>query len=551
MVMDKGLSEDIFLVRPFNLNKQVFTPATRRREVQQVKSIIDKRKQEAPEKSISIKELINSRLRDKVDSVVQDKFPTDSVSQRKMSADSVDTDNYVFEDGVTAAPDTLVAKSKRAEAVAKISDMLNTSDYVFEDEATKPNQPTETFLNRYLKAREGSRVKGPFPYEPKFTYENLITNFVIDPLRGFSIGLETQMNDMLENFRFFGGIQTAFDWKSGDVYGEIQYLPHRVDYSARIDRNVIFWEGETNLQKYTWQQVELGASLPLTVRTRITVKPFLGYTRYVDRGNDVSPATPPVFLPAEQQFYAGSKFEIVYDNSLTTGLNIIEGTRGKINMIHYEALGNKQASFTQASIDIRRYQTIYKEIVFAVRGYAGTFFGNAPKSFVLGGMDNWFGNKINYEGTNNPLANTSGFNPNLIFADFATSLRGFNYATQYGSSVALANAELRIPLVRALAGGPITSNFFRNMQFTGFYDIGTSWTGKPPVNSNSSTQTRVVKGGPFTAEIRDFINPWLYSYGVGFRSMILGYYIKFDLAWPVENYKVKDPRGFVTLGFDF
>jgi outer membrane protein assembly factor BamA len=243
--------------------------------------------------------------------------------------------------------------------------------------------------------------------------------------------------------------------------------------------------------------------------------------------------------------------ELVYDNSLTTGLNIIEGTRGKINFTHYEGMGNKQASFSHAAIDIRHYQPLYKEIVIAVRGFTGTFFGNAPKSYVLGGMDNWFGNKINENGTGNPLARIEGYNPNLIFTEFATSLRGFDYATQYGRSVALANAELRIPLIRALSGGPITSNFFRNMQLTGFYDIGTSWTGKPPINSNTSTQTRIEKEGPFTAEIKDFINPWLYSYGVGFRSMMLGYYMKFDLAWPVENYKVQDPRIFVTLGFDF
>ena len=207
------------------------------------------------------------------------------------------------------------------------------------------------------------------------------------------------MNDILENYRFFGGVQTAFDWKSGDVYGEVQYLPHRIDFSARFDRKVIFWDGmndasQTNLQKYSWQKIEAGASLPLSVRTRITVKPFLGFTKYLDRGDISYPASPPVYKPSQQQYYAGSKIELVYDNSITTGLNIIEGTRGKINFIHYEGLGNKDAGFSQVSIDIRHYQKIYKEIVFAVRGYAGTFFGNSPKKYVLGGMDNWFGNKL-------------------------------------------------------------------------------------------------------------------------------------------------------------
>ena len=550
-VMDKQLKEDIFVTRPFNLNRQVFTPATRRKEVQQAKAIIEKRKQEAPQKGISIKELINSRLRAKTDSVDQALTKPDTLKQ-KMHPDSIDTDNYVFEDEATLQPqpvDTISAKSNEIEVL--LDDIINTDDYEFEDDAVKLNKPSETFLNRYMKARETTRIRGPFPYEPKFTYENVITNFVIDPLRGFSVKLETQMNDMLENYRFFGGIQTAFDWKSGDIYGEIQYLPHRVDYSARIDRKVIFWDGATNQQKYSWQKVEVGASFPLTVRTRITLKPFLGYTRYVDRGSDSSPGAPPVFLPSADQFYVGSKIELVYDNSLTTGLNIIEGTRGKVNFTHFEGIGSKQASFSHMAVDVRHYQPIYKEIVFALRGFTGTFFGNSPKSYTLGGMDNWFGNRTNKQGTGNPLANGEGYNNNLIFTEFATSLRGFNYATQYGNSVALANAELRVPLIRALSSGPITSNFFRNMQLTAFYDIGTSWTGKPPINSNTSTQTRVVEGGPFKAEIKDFLNPWLYSYGFGFRSMMLGYYMKFDLAWPVENYQVKDPRIFVTLGFDF
>lgn len=551
MVMDKGMKEDIFLTKPFNLDRQVFTPATRRKEVQQAKAIVERRKIEtAPQKGISIKELINSRLRGSDSTGRHAPIPADTLQQKKMPADSIDTDNYIFEDEALQPKDTITAKSDRVEVDVNINETVDTKDYVFEDEAIR-SQPSETFLNRYMKARETARIRGPFPYEPKFTYENLITNFVIDPLRGFSVRLETQMNDMLENYRFFGGIQTAFDWKSGDIYGEVQYLAHRVDYSARIDRKVIFWDGAVDQQKYTWQKVELGASLPLTVRTRVTIKPFLGYTRFIDRGSDRSPSVPPVFLPPSEQFYAGSKMELVYDNSLTTGLNIIEGTRGKINFTHYEGLGNKQASFTNASIDIRHYQPLYKEIVIAFRGFTGTFFGNAPKSYVLGGMDNWFGNKINDKGAGNPLTNTEGYNANLVFTEFATSLRGFDYATQYGRSVAIANAELRIPLIRALSSGPITSNFFRNMQLTGFYDIGTSWSGKPPINSNTSTQTRIEKVGPFRAEIKDFINPWLYSYGVGFRSMMLGYYMKFDLAWPVENYKVQDPRIFVTLGFDF
>jgi len=81
-------------------------------------------------------------------------------------------------------------------------------------------------------------------------------------------------------------------------------------------------------QKYSFQKIELGASLPLSVRTRVSVKPFVGYTNYTDLGPDQLITTPyPVFAETKQQFYAGGKIELTYDNSLTTGMNLIEGTR--------------------------------------------------------------------------------------------------------------------------------------------------------------------------------------------------------------------------------
>jgi Tol biopolymer transport system component len=557
-VLTQNLREDIFIDRQFNFNKQVFTPATRRKEVQQARSLTERKKKEQT-KATSIKDLINSRLKEKTDTTTIDLPKQPPVNQElkdtlKLNANQpINTDNYSFDDPTAKVKsDTLPVKPKDKP--------LNTDDYVFEEEAIKSKQPSENFLTRYIKARETSRVTGPFPYTPKFSYENLVTSFVVDPLRGWSVRLETQMNDMLENFRIFGGLQTAFDFKSGDVFGEIQYLPHRVDFSARFDREVIFWQppnretADQENHRYSFQKLEFGFSYPISVRTRVTLKPFIGYTEFVDRGkNQLAAATTgPVFRPTLTQLYAGSRLEAVYDNSLTTGLNIIEGTRGKFSAVTYNAIGESKKSFSQVSLDVRHYQKIYKEIVFAVRGYGGSFFGNSPKSYLLGGMDNWIGNSFNYEGTLNPLISPLGsYNENLLFIEFATGLRGFDYGTLYGNSVALMNAEFRVPLVRAFSSGPIASNFFRNLQLTGFYDIGSSWTGAIPFDNQSNGRVREVNGGPFSIQIKEYLNPWLYSYGLGFRSMIFGYYLKFDLAWPVENYIVKNPRPYVTFGFDF
>src|SRR5690606_32498944 len=63
LTLRNGMRDDIYLSRSYNLNRSVFTPATRRREMQQVKVLQERRKQEE-EKKMSIKDLINSRLKE-------------------------------------------------------------------------------------------------------------------------------------------------------------------------------------------------------------------------------------------------------------------------------------------------------------------------------------------------------------------------------------------------------------------------------------------------------------------------------------------------------
>ncbi|MBS1559121.1 MAG: PD40 domain-containing protein [Bacteroidetes bacterium] len=597
MVVTQNLKENIFLIKNFDLHQQVFTTPTHRKELLLARGLIERKKKEPvkpmtikdlinsrikpkadsanrkePEKNITIKDLINSRLKERPDTLIPKNTPLpnsnktiDSVKKIAPPTE-INTENYSFDEAPTTAPKP-TTKVTVQPTVNPTQKTLNTDDYVFDDEATTPKntaRPNETFLTRYLKAREVNKVTGPFPYEPKFSYDNLITNIVIDQLRGWSMRVETQMNDMLENFRFNGGLQLSIsDLKSGDVWGEFHYLPKRLDFSARFDRKVIFWQtknsdivGYSENQKYSYQKVEVGVSYPLSVRTRVSLKPFLGYTEFLDRGyTSTSTSSTPstTFFPTSTQVYSGARAEVVYDNSVVSGLNMIEGTRGKISAITYNAWGNKRMNFSQVYADVRHYQKIYNEIVFAVRGYAGTFLGNAPKSYLLGGVDNWAFNNTNYSGSTNPLNNApTAYNTQLLFVDFATCLRGFDYATQYGNSVAVANAEIRVPVVRALSSGPITSNFFRNLQFTGFYDIGSAWTGSIPIGSGNNGSVREVSTPPvFIAKIKEYLNPWLYSYGVGFRSMMFGYYLKMDMAWPIVNYQVQSPRLQVSLGFDF
>ncbi len=644
MVMTEDNKENIYVDRSFNLNRQVFTPATRRKDLQQARVIRERRKQEE-NKNMSIKDLLNSRLRQAQpqkdtatnvqppahhDSTIVQAGPPAAIDSTRVGtpanrADAINSDNYAFEDEKKPAPApvtnppvvrteptparTETTPAQRAEnrqppaqqpkpgevntdnyvfgdeekkpapaqstpqvpatdttkvagtqQTPKKPGEVNTDNYTFEDEAVK-NQPSESFLTRYMKAREKSRITGPFPYESKFSSNSLVTSMLVDPMRGLGISIETQMNDMLENYRFFGGLMTSVDLKNGDFFAEFQYLKSLIDFGVRVDRKGIRWSAEPaedglqgELYHYSLNRIELSASLPISDRIRFTLKPFGALARSVDLGEADYPTAPPTKTPVNN-YYAGLKAELVYDNSVSTGLNLIEGTRAKISFQNYQGLNNADLGFSQASIDVRHYQKIYKEIVFAVRGFVGTFFGNSPKKYLLGGMDNWLFNKTRKNGkTSDGQPNPLGFpgeNQDILFVEYATSLRGFDYATLFGNSVMMANAEFRVPLVKALSNGPISSNLLRNLQFIAFYDIGTSWSGKPPFNSTNSVSYEEIADGPFKVQIKNYLNPWLYSYGLGVRTVLFGYYIKGDLAWPVENYQVSKPRVFVTLGFDF
>jgi Tol biopolymer transport system component len=550
-VATNRIKQNIYLQRNFNPSRQVFTPATRRKELQQARVIHERRKQEE-NKNMSIKDLLNARLKESqqtADTVIREKPKQDDLKQKPVAIDSlekktgqVNTDDYQFDDS------------------EKKTKVVSTDNYKFEDDAVKQTQPSESFLSRYMKAREKSRITGPFPYETKFSADNLVTSLVIDPMRGLGLLLDAQMNDMLENYRFNGGIMSTLDLRQGDVFGEFQYLPHFIDFKARFDRKSIRWSPQslnsTNYEyKYNLHRLELGASVPFTDRLRLTVSPFGEMAYSVNLGEQTSPPTAPPSARPTNHYYAGVKSEIVYDNSVTTGMNLMEGTRGKLSLTTHRGLDNGNNSFSRASIDIRHYQKLYREIVFAVRGFGGTFFGNAPKKFLLGGMQNWIFNKtltdgITSKGESNPLG-VADENQDILFVEYVTNLRGFDYGTLFGNSAMVFNAELRVPFVRALSNGPIASNFFRNLQFVGFYDIGTSWSGKAPFTTQTAVSYNEIDNGPFTAKIKNYLNPWLYSYGVGVRTVVFSYYVKFDLAWPVENYQVGKPRGFLTLGFDF
>lgn len=556
-IMRNKETEKIYLDKQFNPAANVFTAQSKRKQYLNAKYVAKRlrlSKQKQP--STQIAKLETDTTQQVIPaSVAQKPVETrtflDEYRTRSFPNEEnlIDTRNYVFKKQFP------VAETGNKEILAKNKenrDLINTNEYVFDTDVVKKQAGQNAFMNAFMQLRKKGEIDGPFPFENKFSTQNVVTSFVIDPLIGFGIQLETQLNDVRENHKFYAGLLATADFRSGSLYAEYRYLEHTIDYHIRYDRKVYFRPTEISNQKYSLNIWQVGASLPLNIINRITLSPFLATTNFYDRDWQAVSASPePV---TSHVFYGGFKAEYIFDNSSVTGLNIMKGTRGKIGLVHFEGMNEKSKSFSKFYVDFRNYQKIHKELIFASRIYYGRFFGPNKQSFLLGGMDNWMFNKTEYHGQADPFWTETGVdNSNILFLDYVTSLRGFKYNTLNGTNAMLVNLELRFPAFRYFMKGPISSNFLRNIQFVGFYDIGSSWTGASPLATENSLNTEIInpEGNPFSAKIQNFKYPWLMSYGFGVRTVLLGYYLKFDLAYPIEDLEQQKPKFYVTLGYDF
>lgn len=560
-MLNNGITS-IYYDPDYDLNRNAFTPQTRRQEIISAKYVANK---------IQARRLM---LRDSLDRLKiaeqQQRIQEDlEMGQQEVLPDEIDvidTDDFRFEsessredsedDQKSADPAIQDASSGQNQQESRISsgEFIDTDNYVFDKEVVQQTERQGSFLSKYRKFRTESEILGPFDYTTQFSAQNLVTSFVIDPLLGFGIQLEMHMNDMLEDHKFLGGLLATTNLRSGKLFGEYQYLKYTVDFNVRYDRKSLFRGTESGSQKYSLNQFEIGASLPFNNTSRISIKPFYALTTYHDLDGLTLTNPAPNTETSNVSHFAGFKAEYTYDNTVVTGLNLISGLKGKIGYVLYQGLNDPDRSFRNFFIDFRNYQKIHKEFVFATRLYYGRYMGPNPQSYLLGGTDNWLFSSTNVTGPNDPLINTPLVdNSNQLFMQYIMPLRGFDFNTFNGSNALLANFELRFPIIKYFTTRPITSSFLRNLLFIGFYDIGSSWTGKSPFATENSVNTQIIKneGSPFQAKIQNFKNPWLSSYGFGLRTVLLGYYVKFDLAYPIEDYTIGKPRFLVSLGYDF
>lgn len=377
----------------------------------------------------------------------------------------------------------------------------------------------------------------------------------IDPQEGLGTQIESDFIELFEDHKFYATAFLPFSsLKSSDIFTEYTFLKKRFDFKLSFKRNILFAEDSENFiyHKYLYSQINLNISYPLSEFSRFEISPFYSTYKYNDLDYRIFNNTPPSFLFYEKNNFYGYFLNFKYDNTKKLSYNLESGTKFKISLKNYQT-ENKENSFKNFSVDLSHHQQITENIIFSSRIYYGNSFGENPYKYMLGGVKNSLIRQFEDKGVNDPLLISNGYNNyNFIFGEYV-NLRGYNFNKFDGYKVLVLNSELRIPLIKAISGINVSSSFLNSLQIAGFFDLGSSWNINSPFSNKSDVNTWIIKepGSVFQAEIENSKNPWLASYGLSLRSFITDYYIKIDIAKPIEDYQIKNTKYHISFGYSF
>ncbi len=380
------------------------------------------------------------------------------------------------------------------------------------------------FLNNSYQAFTG----GPFYYNP-----------------GLNMFFKLGTNDLFEDYKITGGVRFAGNFNSNEYLISFENLKNRTDKQIVFHRLALNKINNVALMKTHTHELFYILRYPFN---EVAAVRFTSQYRY-DRTAYLSTDVQTLKQPDEINLWLGFKGEFIYDNTLNKGINLLFGTRGKVFFESYYQTNQGFQSLYVSGIDIRNYLPIHRTFIWASRIAASNSFGKTKLIYYLGSVDNW----INLS-TKIPLFDPSvriDQTQNYAYQAIATNLRGFPQNIRNGNNFVVLNNELRLPIVKYLMNRPIHSDFFENLQIIGFVDAGTAWSGTSPYSKQNAYNTEIIHQGPITIIIDKKRDPIVWGYGFGIRSRLLGYFVRADWAWGVENNMIMPMIFYLSLSLDF
>lgn len=538
----------------------------------------DKTKKRKKRKAEIIEEESNPNATEPAEQIA--KVPTEETAKQDTS--KIDISNYLFQSEFDEEPEkekeqvTETEKPKEEPVEGEQKDAIQpnpdlTIVPIQKDIVSRDPEGSDPAVEekRVYRFRPGRIVPYRLKFRTDFVTTKMDNTLLFDGLEsiasnpdGFSypppgILFKANFKDLFEDYEFEGGLRVPTSFNGTEYFAVFNNKKKRLDQRFAVYRRNLRIAEDNSVQAQRQENNILlgqyGVSYPLDIFRSIRATATVRRDRVLQLATDRATLEEPTI--SDQRI--GLKLEYVFDNTLDVALNIKHGTRYKIwgEMVKKFSLNfTDEFSFeadkgfmTILGLDARHYQRLDRNSIFAVRLAAATSFGSEQNLYFLGGVDNWLF-PTNITEISTP---SSG---NFAYQTQAANLRGFGSNIRNGSSYALVNTELRMPIFKYLSRR-IRSSFLRNFQVIGFFDVGTAWVGSSPYSDENPLNTSFFPEENPTSAVRVkvtyFRDPIVAGYGVGARALLFGYFVRVDYAWGIETREIQDPVWHFSLGMDF
>ena len=471
--------------------------------------------------------------------------------QQKVTHVIEDTTIYLFQ-------------SEFEDPAESVFDQLDLKDYEQSDPSNLNPAGTSLRFKPLEKFQFAKMISSRLKFKFDRFYSNLDNSILFDGLdtyagnkRGFEyppmgILLKASINDLFEDYEFEGGVRIPTSFNGSEYFLIFDNKKKRIDKRYALYRKSTLGddnESETRIHNLSF----IGLTqwrYPLDVYTSIRAQATLRLDKQIRLASDINSLQS---IDVDEQ-RLGLKLEYVFDNTVDVDLNIKTGSRYKVSLEAVKKMNvqlfdpwtfNFDEGFMSViGLDARHYQKLDRHSIFAARLSAATSFGSEQIVYFMGGVNNWLFPQYN-EQIPIPPSDSYAYN------GLAANMRGFKQNIRNGTSYALLNTELRVPVFKYFFERNLHSAFLRNFQLTGFFDVGTAWHGSSPFSKDNPLNIISVSNPLVTIDINYSREPVIYGYGAGIRLYLLGYLIKADYAWGVESGLSLKPRLYISLGTDF
>lgn len=369
---------------------------------------------------------------------------------------------------------------------------------------------------------------------------------------GFNFVNKVAISDLFEDMRIVGGYRfNPFPSGGNEFMLSWEQRRGKIDHQILLDRMTLDKEsaaGDVTGKMHTYS-TRYSMRIPFSPVASVRFSLLYRFDQNVTLSyGDVS-----VGRKNTYSSLAGTRAEFIYDNTRKVMLNILNGMRAKVWTEYWLHTGDKVGNLFTSGFDVRHYQRVHRQITWCNRFAGGNSLGSERLLFYLGGVDNWFRPTFNN--------NVTVLHPETYgYQTLATDMRGFTQNIRNGNNFLLYNTELRVPFVRYFIDYPLRSDFLNNLQFLGFTDLGMAWYGSNPLSGENTENVKAyidhdpVSGTGSTGVIVTVIdnkNPLIGGVGFGLRSRVLGYFMRLDFGWGIDNWQLQNKVVALSFTSDF